>query len=146
MNRLKQHRAGLFGLLAVMTIAAIAACATNPLSTANKATDENKPETIAFALHNSYVVVAEKALNVAQQQGTPVAVKENLVKLHEAASPIAKQLQSGARKIQRIRAALAAGETPEEKLAVALEELNALLTPENVQKLNAVAEAVGGGL
>lgn len=129
-------------LLALIgSIGASGGCATNPVATATKATEENKPETVAFALYATYIVVAEHAATLAENPQTPVTVKERLVQLHGVTSPLAKKLRQAAVEYNAVRDALATGESTPAKVAIALGELNRILN-ETAPQLQGFAEAV----
>lgn len=118
-------------------------CATNPVATALKAKPGDRAETVAFALHNSYVVVAERAATIAEDSTTPHTLKVALVALHEAASPAAKTLRQRALDYQHVREAIDSGGSTPEKLVAALAALNDAIANAS-PKINALAVEVGG--
>lgn len=139
--------AGLFLMSSAMS------CAANPVKTALKATPENRAETVAFALHNSAIVVAEHAITVAEDSTTPRAVRKALVASVETASPALKKLHSAALAVRRAREAYQA--TPDSstagKLSRLLDALGAAIdyASPRVNALSvevAAATKVGGGL
>lgn len=115
----------------------------NAVETATRASPENKAETIAFALHNSYVIVAERAVAIAEDSTTPRTVVQALVAAHDRASPAAKKLRSAALNYEKVRLAVVADSTLIGKLNNALDVLNAVLL-ETTPVLNEFAIEVGG--
>lgn len=119
----------------------VAACAANPVKTAYEAPPEDRPELVAFALHNSYVIVAERAATIAEDSTTPRAVRQALITLHENASPVAKQLRQAAAEYEQVRDAIKAGQSTPDKLAIAFAELDRLITAFS-PRLNALSSEV----
>lgn len=122
---------------------ALAACAHNPVATAAKAAPENRAETIAFAMHNSYVVLVESAANIAEDSTTPRAVKAAIVGLNRVATPFAKRLHAATLEYRHIRESLATQPDAAGKIAAALAELNRAIT-DFAPKLDAFAREIGG--
>lgn len=124
------------------------ACAANPVATASRASPENKAETVAFALHNSYTVVAERLANIVENPATPKEVRQTLIGLHEIASPAAHHLRDVANAYKKVREAYQAGTSSLDKLSKAALALDAALT-DAAPKINAVSTEVasqpGGG-
>lgn len=131
-------------LLVLLAFTGGMSCArNNPVASATKASPENKAETVAFALHNSYVVLAERAVAIAEDSTTPRTVAQALIAANEKASPAAKKLRQAALDYEKVRKAVAAGTTPIEKLGAALDQLNAVLL-KTAPVLNEFANEVGG--
>lgn len=131
--------------LSLMAAPAMTNCArANPVVTATHATTENQPETIAFALHNSFVVVAERAATIAEDSTTPPAVKRVLVTSYKSAAPVARNLRAAAQRYVDVRASFTAGQSTAEQVATALTELQQLIT-EFAPKLNELSVTINGG-
>jgi hypothetical protein len=128
-------------LTAIVNIEATACRTSNPIATAATATPENRAETVAFALHNSYVVIAEQVATVVEDTLTPPAVKKALITAHRSASPVVKKLRTAAEYYGRLREQVALGTGDPEKLKLALDELNRLIT-EAAPKIDSVATAI----
>lgn len=131
-------------LLSLLAAVAITACTHgNPVNTALQATPENRPETVAYALYSSYVIVAERAATIAESETTPVSVKRVLVNLHDTAEPVVKRLRPAADEYVKVKAALAAGTSTPEKVAIALTELNRIIG-DAAPAVNSLAGAITG--
>lgn len=122
----------------------VAACAPNPVKSALAAPPEHRPEIVAFALHNSYVIVAERAVSVAENEDTPRGVRSALIRLHDAASPVVKNLREAALEYKKVKEELDSGQGTFEKVQAALGELNRLL-PLAAAKMDSLALTIGGG-
>lgn len=129
-----------FALLLSVVLSACAA--TNPVVTATGATPENRPETVAFALHNSYVIVAEQAATLAERPDVPDVVKQRILALHDAASPVVKRLREAAVAYNQTKADFDEGQSTASAVAAALSALNTLIT-DAAPKIDAVASEIG---
>jgi hypothetical protein len=128
------HERPRWGFLAVMWLLVAfillfpMGCSANPLATAAKATPENRPETVAFALTASYTVLAEHAVKLAEDSTTPRAVRRALVNLHQTAAPAVKRLRALAVEYKGVREAYESGRSTPEKIAVTLAKLDSAIT------------------
>jgi hypothetical protein len=127
-------------ILAPIIALLLAACTVNPLKTANTATADNKPETIAFATFGMFVITEEAAATLKETPGTPQSVKDALKRADALASPAAEEIQTAAKAVSAARAAIAAGKADPSTLPVQLAKMNALLTAD-APKLQALVSA-----
>ena len=110
MNRLK-------GAAAACILLALAACATNPLSTAQ--TVEQK----ADAIYAQYVIAKEQAATVISDPTVSDAVKVPIAQAAVASKPAADSLESALETYAQAESALAAGTTTSDKLTIAATNL-----------------------
>ena len=105
--------------VAMLAILAVTAgCVTlNPISSAK--TLEQK----VFATYGSFVVFEEQAAKLAAAPDLPLGVRAALSKADAAAKPAADQLLAAALTVIEIKTELAAGTSTEERLAVAVANL-----------------------
>jgi hypothetical protein len=141
-DKMKLFRSLLTVIAINAAVIGVESCKTaNPVATAAQATPENKAETIAYALHNSYTVVAENAATLVEQPTTPVAVKRIIVDLNKQAYFAATKLKAAAQKYNEVRLAFSKGQTTADKVAIALSQLNYAIT-EGATQIGALASQV----
>lgn len=98
---------------------ALSACATiNPIGTAQTA------EQKAYAAYGTFVVFEEEAAKLVQSSEVPPDVKENLKRADAVAKPAADALVAAARQVLMVRKQLESGATTDDKLRLAIENLN----------------------
>lgn len=85
-------------------------------------------EVCAAATYGTFVVFEEFARSVAEDPALPNSTRQLIIKADERAKPVADSLLEALRQYQRIRAEVAVGKTPEEKLLVATSNLNRWIT------------------
>lgn len=112
----------------LLTLAAWGGCTTNPVQTANTATADNKPETIAFASYAMFVITEEAAANIKEMPGTPQEAKDALKEADKVASVGMESIHDVALTIKGLRAVAAAGGDGAESLPAKIDELNKLMT------------------
>ena len=135
---INNHFASLIG-----TAMLVASCHNaNPVAEAAKATPENRPETVAFALTSSYTVLAEAAVRLAEDSTTPRPVRQALVNLHQTAAPAVKNLRNVAVEYRTVREAYASGQSTSEKVGLALAALDSAIT-RTAPLVEAMAKEIG---
>lgn len=127
-----------FVTLACVAALALSACAVNPFKTANTATADNKPETIALATFGMFVIVEEAAADLKENAATPPNVRDSLKQADALASPAAESLRDAAITVKGLRASISAGQGGD--LPGALLKLNQLLT-DSAPKLQKLTDA-----
>lgn len=131
----------LLPLIAAIPLLAGSSCSTpNPLATANTATADNRPESIAFATFGLFVITEEAAANLKEAPGTPQAVKDALKKADALASPAAEEIHDAALNVKAVRSAVAAGKADPSTLPTQLAKMNELLTAD-APKIQALVDA-----
>lgn len=95
---------------AVLALAACNACSVNPVKTANTATADNKPETIAFAVFGGYVIAEELGADIRELATTPQSVKDGLKAASIATAPAAESLRDAATTVRDVRKVIASGQ------------------------------------
>jgi hypothetical protein len=94
-------------------------CASmNPTATAET------PEQHAYALYGQFVIGEEAAAKVNEDAATPQSVREAIAKADNAAKPVADSLLDAAGQVLVIRSQLSQGKSSEEKLGIAITNLN----------------------
>ena len=107
-------------MLMMVTLSGAMCKGINPLAQAE--TTEQR----AYAAYGTYVIFAEKAADVAERlQATQPRVVLQLIEIEDAASPVADDLLEAILELESIRAEIAAGESREDQLRIALQNLNA---------------------
>lgn len=105
--------------VALAVLSTMAACASmNPVSKAE--TTEQK----AYALYGTFVIFEEQAAKLVQSPEVPANVKQALRDADKAAKPAADAVLDGVQTVLTVRRQLLAGETTEERLAIAVSNLN----------------------
>jgi len=130
----------LFAIVALLALSGFSGCTTNPLKTANAATSDNRPETLAFATYGMFVITEEAAATLKEAPGTPAAVKAALSKADALASPAAEELHTGALSVKAVRDSIKAGTADPSTLPAELAKMNALLT-QDAPKIQALVDA-----
>lgn len=131
------------GLIAAMSLTGCPSA--NPVK---PALESGKPELVALATAGSYAITQGVLLEIAKDPATPHDVQQKLIAVDEKAYPAVKKLEPAARLVQRVQSDLAAGKTPEEKIEIALKNLNGYLDEAAplIQDVNkAVTDAKSGG-
>jgi hypothetical protein len=107
--------------IAILLLAAMAAllpaCASNPLKAADG------PDEKAYAVLGSYAIYQRQALKIKADTSLPASVRDAVVKADAAAYPILRTLDASLSSFLDAKAALDAGTTTKEKLAIALANL-----------------------
>jgi hypothetical protein len=135
---MKAHRLYLLPILML----ALSACQT--MQQANPLAAAHHPDTTALAFYGSYVIVQEAAADIKENPATPPEVGAALKSGDAVAYPVVKELRPMAEEVQRIADEVAAGTTPQEKLAIAIASLNDWITraaPLILDFTNAVTKA-----
>ena len=105
--------------VALAVLSTMAACASlNPVSKTE--TTEQK----AYALYGTFVIFEEQAAKLVQSPEVPANVKQALRDADKAAKPAADAVLDGVQTVLTVRRQLLAGETTEERLAIAVSNLN----------------------
>jgi hypothetical protein len=133
------HRYSLVPLL--LLLAAWGGCTSNPMKTANTATVDNKPETIAFASYGLFVIAEEAAADIKEMSGTPQEVKDGLKEADRVASVGMESIHDLALTIKGLRDVVAAGGEGAEALPEKIDELNKLMT-ETAPKVQKFTDAI----
>jgi hypothetical protein len=140
-------------LAAVLSLSAYTGCTSNPVKTANQATADNKPETIAFAVFGGYVIAGELGADIRELPATPQSVKDSLKAASIATAPAAESLRDAATTVRDLRRVVASGQTcgavtvPAGKrfclsdMPALLDNVNTLLT-DTAPKITKFTEAV----
>lgn len=89
----------------------------NPLAVAETA------EQKAFAWYGIYVATQEAALSIVSSPETPLNVKQGIASVNGQVQPAANNMRDSAVLVFEIREQLAAGETGEEQLVIATDNL-----------------------
>lgn len=146
-------------LAGILSLSAYTGCTSNPVKTANQATADNKPETIAFAVFGGYVIAEELGADILKLPTTPQSVKDGLKASSIATAPAAESLRDAATTVRDLRRVVASGQTcgavtvPAGKrfcladMPTLLNNVNVLLTdtaPKITQFTEAVAAAKKG--
>ena len=112
-------------LMAAVSMAACNGCQNNPDSAIQSPTAAaESPEQHAYALYGQFVIAEEAGAKLTEHPSTPSSVKQAIATADAAAKPIADNLLAAARDVMVIRAQLRAGTSTEEKLAVAIANLD----------------------
>lgn len=114
-------------------------CASNPFKTANTATADNKPETIALATYGTFVIAEESAADLISNPATPSAAKAAVKAADAAASPAVEHLRDAAIAVEQLRDAIKTGSSAA-GLPAALLKVNQLLT-DVAPKIKALTDA-----
>lgn len=102
---------------------ALAGCqSANPMAAAN--TNEQR----AYAAYGTFVIFQEKAADLAEDSAIPRGVKLRIIQAEERAKPAADSLLDAYTEFLVIRAQFDAGQTTEEKVLIASNNLNDWVT------------------
>lgn len=124
-------------MMALCTLALIASCATNPVSTAT--TVDQK----AYALYGEFVVFEEVGAQLVQAADTPVAAKSAIRRADSVAKPIMDNALRAELLVSQIRVQLAAGASTQDKLTAALTNLDSWVT-QATPLVSSLVDAVKG--
>jgi hypothetical protein len=115
-------------LSSLLLAVSLVACAnTSPIDAATRASPENRPEVVAFALHSSFVVVAEAGATIAEDSTVPRAVRKTILEMYERTSPVVRKLRFAAETYRDVKAAVDTTQGSIEKANAALVKLNELI-------------------
>jgi hypothetical protein len=81
------------------------------------------PEQHAYALYGQFEIAEAVAADITEDPTTPQSVREAIATADAAAKPVADNLLAASRSVMKIRAEIAQGKSTEEKLAVAITNL-----------------------
>lgn len=110
----------------IVVASSLSGCATEPVAVAVT------PGQKAAAILGDYNIYAGAAVTIGQNTGVPVAARKAILDAVATATPIANNLDAALRAYRTISAALLAGTTTADKLAIATTDLNswiAQITP-----------------
>jgi hypothetical protein len=119
----------------------------NPLAVA--CDDMSKPENVqlcGYANYGTFVIFEEQAAKIAQDPALSEAARQAIVKADEVAKPVADNLYSALLQYEAVRGEIAAGRSTEDRLTVAVTNLNRWVTeaaPLITNLVNAVNTARG---
>jgi len=122
-------------LLALFIATAIGCATVSPMAPAQTA------EQRAFALYGTFVVAEETAADLVQLPGLGAAQKAAIKDADAKAKPVADALMDAAREVFKIRGELEAGATTNDKLAVAVANLERWVG-EATPKVQALVDSV----
>lgn len=112
-------------LMAAVSMAACNGCQNNPDSSVQSPTAAaESPEQHAYALYGQFVIAEEAGAKLAEHPSTPSSVKQAIATADAAAKPIADNLLAAARDVMVIRSQVRAGTNTEEKLTIAVANLD----------------------
>ncbi len=117
MNRFTRSPMLVAALLLTALATALPGCAANPLKAADG------PDEKAYAVLGSYAIYQRQALKIKADASLPVRVRDAVVQADAVAFPILKSLDAALLQFLDAKAALDAGTTDKEKLAIALANL-----------------------
>lgn len=117
-------------------MAALSACAANPFKAASGADEQ------AYAVLGSYAIYQRQALKIKADTSLPQGVRDAVVKADAAAFPVLKSLDTALVEFLDAKAALAAGATGKDKLAIAVANLKSwtVKAKDALKDLKAAAE------
>ena len=116
-------------LLSSLLALVLVACANSPpAEVALRASPENRPEVLAFALHSSFIVIAEAGATIAEDSTVPRAVRKTILEMYERTSPVVRELRTAAEAYRDVKVAADSSEGSLNKVSAALAKLNELLT------------------
>lgn len=119
-------------LVSMLTgLIALSACTSNPLKTASG------PDEKAYAVLGTYAIYQRQALKIKADATVPASVRDAVVRADATAFPVLKALDAALVDFLDAKAALDAGATTKEKLAIAIS---------NLQKWTAEGKAVVAAL
>ncbi len=102
---------------------ALAGCQTaNPIAAAET------PEQRAFAAYGTFVILQETAADLAEDPAIPRGAKLRIIQAEERAKPVADSLLDAYTAFLIVKAEFDAGETSEQRFAIASKELNDWVT------------------
>jgi hypothetical protein len=107
----------------VLTILTLSACNGGCAGIQSPSAVAETPEQHAYALYGQFVIAEETAAGIVEDPATPQVVKDQIAKADATAKPVADNLLDAARSVMKIRAELAQGKSSEEKLAIAITNL-----------------------
>lgn len=112
------------GMMFASVLAALSMTGCPAHTPVQVALDSGKPELVALAVAGSYAITQGVILSIAKDPTTSHDVQQKLIALDEKAYPTVKKLKPAAYLVEKIRADLAAGTTDQERLQIALNNLN----------------------
>lgn len=95
---------------------------TNPIGAAETA------EQRAYAAYGTFVIFQEKAADLVEQPELSRGLKLRIINAEEAAKPVAESLLDAYTELLAVRAQFDAGQTTEEKVVIASNNLNSWIT------------------
>jgi hypothetical protein len=104
-------------LACITTIAAVAACAANPIKTAQGSSQE------AFAVYGEFVIYEELGAALMSEPSVPDSVKQRIKEADAKAKPIVDSLRKAAAEYAAAQTLLASGPDANAKLDVASQNL-----------------------
>jgi hypothetical protein len=117
----------------------LAACSSNPFKTAQTG------EQTGDALYGSYVIAKEQGATILQDPGIPDEAKRPLAQVMVESKPLADELQNSLIQYSTVKAQIAQGTTPQERLVIVERELNGWIV-KATPVINKLIETVGGML
>lgn len=133
---------------AVLATLLLAGCAaSNPIK---PAMESRRPELVAFALEGSYTIVQGKALEFAQDPGTPQSARDVIARVDAKANPILDATKPLALEAAAVRKEVATCggapecSTKEDKLVALMKQLDGLID-EVAPLINDLLAAITGG-
>ncbi len=136
-------RASMLGTLLALSAGVVLATGVVGCVTWNPVAKAQTSEQKAYALYGSFVVAEEAAAKLYVDPNIPQGVKSALRAADAVGKPVADALIDLAEEVFAIRLDVEAGKTGEEKLAIAVANLDRYIT-ESVPKLNALVNALRG--
>lgn len=97
----------------------------------------------AYALYGQFVIAEEAAAGIVEDPGTPQEVRETIAQADAIAKDVADDLLAASRSVMRIRAEIAAGKSTEEKLNLAIINLDKWVA-EAKPKIQALVSSLSG--
>jgi hypothetical protein len=115
----------------------LAACQSNPFTTAQNVEQEGD------ALYGSYVIAKEQGATILQNAAIPDTAKRPLAEAMVASKEPADALQDSLIEYSKVRAQIAAGTTPEERLVIVEREVGGWIDKAR-PLIDKLVEIVGG--
>lgn len=111
-----------FFVLALLMSACSPGCTS--FKNANPSAVAQTGEQQAYALYGQFIIAEEAAATIAEDPATPQAAKESIAQADQAAKDVADDLLAASRQVLTIRSQISQGKSTEDKLTIALANLD----------------------